>query len=90
MAACDTDNHVLLFKHSVVEVQSANAEEVYISNEVGVPELIARSWCEKWFIIKFWTASIVLLWQPRSAYSHYRRREQGTSSTRLQAKDARP
>ena len=36
VAACDTDNHVLLFKHSVVDVQqSVNAEESYAKNEVG-------------------------------------------------------
>lgn len=36
MAASDTDNHVLLFKHSVVETQqSPNAEESYVPNEVG-------------------------------------------------------
>eukprot|EP00903_Cladosiphon_okamuranus_P005352 g5347.t1 len=34
VAACDTDNHVLLFKHSVVDAQqSANAEEFYTTNE---------------------------------------------------------
>lgn len=47
MAACDTDNHVLLFKHSVVDVQqAANAEEVDITIEVGTICYFACSGCQ--------------------------------------------
>lgn len=36
VAACDTDNHVLLFKHSVVEAQPpAGVEDSYVAHEVG-------------------------------------------------------
>lgn len=35
VAACDTDNHVLLFKHSVVEAQPpASVEDSYVAHEV--------------------------------------------------------
>lgn len=67
MAACDTDNHVLLFKHSVVDAQqSANAEEAYTINEVGAtvvlyyPILLARSECLQ-DTVYFGTAPPVLL-----------------------------
>lgn len=46
MAACDADNHVLLFKHSVVDAQlSASAEEVYVANEVGATWMLSSE-CE--------------------------------------------
>ncbi len=43
MAACDTDNHVLLFKHSVVDVQqSVSGEEPYGTNEASGGEALQK------------------------------------------------